>query len=151
MFTSLEKTNLQVNTIICLWINTISLTWNEHVVTQKDVRYLVKKFNNNNSQILSPFLWRELRLSTLKNLNHPPYLWQNLIIIYLMKGIRMLALLRHIFVLSFNLFLQNKWYSHSWQPCGITRMVAKSSIVVHPIFIYYHVLLYNVLLLLTEQ
>ena len=141
----------QVKNMTCLWVNTIILTENSHAIMQKDVRYLVNKFTHNTSLVVNMFLCRELRFSTLTNWNHPPYLWHNFIIIYLMKVIRMLALLRHIFVLFLNFFLQKKWYLHTWQPCGITQMVAQSSIIVHKLFIYYRVLIYNFLLLLTDQ
>ena len=77
-------------------------------------------------------------------LNNPPYLCHNFILVYLIKVIRMLALLRHILVFFFNLFLQKKGHLHSWQPCGITQMVAQSSIVVHQVFTYDHLLHYNI-------
>ena len=38
-------------------------------------------------------------------------------------------------------FYYKKWYLHYWQPCGITWMVAQSIIIVHLIFMYYHILL----------
>ena len=134
-----------------LWFNKISLTANAYVIIHKYIRYLVNKFTPNNYLVVGTFLWRELHLSTFKNWNHPPYLWQNFIFIYLMKLIRMLAPLRHILVFIFNLLLQNKWYLHSWQSCGITLMVSQSSIFLYQLFIYYRVLLYNFILLLKDQ
>ena len=109
VFTFLGVVVLQVKNMTCLWGDTIILTENSHAIMQKDVRYSVKKFTHNTSLVVSTFLCREFRFSTLTNWNHPPYLWQNFIIIYPMKVIRMLALLRHIFVLFFNFFLQKKW------------------------------------------
>ena len=82
--------------------------WNAHVIMQIYFRYLVNKFTHNTSLVVIIFLFRELRLSTLTNWDHPPYLWQNSILIFLMKVIRMLALLWHIFVFFFDFFLQNK-------------------------------------------
>ena len=38
--------------------------------------------------------------------------------------------------------ITKKWYLNSWQPCGITQVVAQISIIFHQLFIiYYHVLL----------
>ena len=151
MFTSLGKIIVQVNGITCLWVDKISFTANAHVIIEKYLRYLLNKFTQNNSLALIPFMWREFSLINLTNWNHPPYLLHNFILTYLMRVIRMLALLRHILVLLFNFFLQKGWYLHSWQPRGITRMVAQSSIVVHLLFIYYHVLLYKFLFLLKDK
>ena len=127
--------------MICLWVETISLTENAHMITHKEPRYLLNKLTYNNYLVVSQFIWREFRLSTLTNWNHPPYLWHNFILVYTIKLIRMLALLWHIFVLFFNLFLQMKLLLHYWQLYVITRMVAQSSILVHHLFIYCHVLL----------
>ena len=74
-------------------------------------------------------------VSILTNCNRPPYLWHSFSLIYLMKVISILALLWHILVFFFNLFLRKKWQLHSWQPCGITRMVARISIFVKEVFI----------------
>ena len=115
--------------------------WNKHVIIQKDVRYLVNKFTHNTSLVVSPFLWTELLLITSIFFNNTPYLWHNFIIIYLIKVIRILALLRQIFLFFLKFFLKIKWCIHTWQPCEITCMVAQSSIVVHQLFIYYNVLL----------
>ena len=95
-----------------LWSNVIILTANEHVIMKKDARYLLKKFTQNTSTVVSKFLLRELRLGTLINWNHPPYIWQFFILIYLMKAIRMLELRWHMFIFFFNLFLQKGWYLH---------------------------------------
>ena len=43
----------------------------------------------------------EFRLNTLTSWNHQPYIRHNLIIIYQMKVIRILALLQHIFLLLY--------------------------------------------------
>ena len=151
MFTSSEKIIVQVNYMTCLVVDKISLTDNSHMIMHKDVSYLVNKFTHNTSMVVSLFLWRELRLITLTNLNHSPCLWHNFILIYMMKVMVMLSLPRHIFVFFFNFLRKNKWYLNSWQSYGITRIVAHSSIIVYQLFIYYRVLLYNVLLLLKDQ
>ena len=109
MFIFLVKIMVQVKHIKCLWVDTITLTANAHVIMHKEVRYLVKKFTHNTSPVVSPFKWRELHLSTFKNWNHSPYPWKIFILVYLMKVIRMLTLLRHIFIFFFNLFLQKGW------------------------------------------
>ena len=101
----------QVNNITCLWVDTLVMTANAHVILHKDARHLVKIFTHNIYLVVSPFLFRELRLRNLINWNHPPYLCHNLIFIYLMKVIRILALLRHIFLFFFNIFLQNNMIS----------------------------------------
>ena len=90
----------------CLWCDTVSLTENTHVIMQKYVRYLLNKFTHNNYLVVSTFLWKELRLSNLTSSKHPAHLWNNLILIYLRKVIRILALLWHILILSLNFFLQ---------------------------------------------
>ena len=59
MFISLGKIILQVNSITCLWVDTIILTENSHVIMQKDVSYLVKNFAHNNYLVVSPFLLRD--------------------------------------------------------------------------------------------
>ena len=123
------------------WVNTVILTENTHAIMQKDVRYLVRKFNHNTSLVVSPFILGKFRLSTWTNWNHPLYLWHNFILAYLLKVVRMLALLRQISPFFFNYFLQNKWYLYSWQPCGITQTVAQRSVIVHKLFMYYRFLL----------
>ena len=127
----LGKIIVQVKDTKYLWFDTISLTTNAHVIMQNYVRYLVNKFTHNTSLFVSPFLWRYLHLSTLTNWNHPPHQREHFIIIYLMKVIRIRALLQQIFGFVLKRFLQNKWYMYSWQPCGIIRMVRISSIVTH--------------------
>ena len=123
------------------WFDTIRLTANAQVIINKDIRYLVNKFTHNTSPVVSTFLWKESRLRTLTNWNHPQYLWPNFILMYPMKLISMLSLMQYIFVFFFILSLQNKQYPHSWQTCGIAHMVAQIIIVVHQVFIYYNVLL----------
>ena len=105
MFTSLERILVQENDMTCLWVDTISLAENTHMIIQKDVRYLVKQFTHNTSLVVSPFLWSDLRLSTLTNWNHSLYQWHNFIVSYLIKYIIMISLLRHILLL----LLKNKW------------------------------------------
>ena len=56
MFTSLKKIIVQVNNMACLWVDTIYLTANAHMVMQKYVRYLENKFAHNNSLVVSPFI-----------------------------------------------------------------------------------------------
>ena len=141
MFTSVGKIIVHVNDMICLWVDTISLTKSFHMIIPKYVRYAVNMFNHNNSLVASPFLWRELHLIYLTNRNHSPHLWNNFICMYLMKVISMLALLRHKILSFFNFFLQKQWWLHSWQPCGIIRMVVQIGIVLHQLFMCYHVLL----------
>ena len=83
--------------------------WNTHLIMQKYVRYLVKKSTHNNSLVFSSFLWRDFLLSTLTYWNHQPDLCHNLVLVYLIKLIRILALMQHILVSFINFFLQNKW------------------------------------------
>ena len=116
-----------------------------------DCQVLSEQVHSNNSLVLSPSIWRELRLNTLTNWKHPPYLWHNFNLIYLMKVVSMIALPWHIFVFFLNLFLQKGLQIHSWKPCGITCMVAKSIIVVHQLFISYNVFLYNFIPLFTKH
>ena len=66
------KIFVQVKDMKCLWFDKVSLTENAHVITEKYVRYLLNNFTHNTSMVVSPFLWRYLCLSTLKNWNHPP-------------------------------------------------------------------------------
>ena len=129
MFTSYENIIAQGNTLTCLWVDTISLTSNLHVILQKYVRYLVNKYTHDISLVLGSFLLRKLRFITLTNWNNPPYLWHNFILSYPMKVIRMLAQMQQIFVFFYNFFLQNKWYLQYRQPCGNTKIVLQSSIV----------------------
>ena len=56
----------------------------------------------------------------------------------------------HLCTILQSLLIKGLWI-HYLQPCGITRIVAKISIVVHLPFIYYYGLLTNFLLFLTEQ
>ena len=87
------KIILQVNSMTCLCVNTIITTGYSHVITQKNVWQWVKKFNIIIYIFVSPCIWRGLRSSTLINWNHKPYLWHNLILIYQMKVINIIALL----------------------------------------------------------
>ena len=103
------ETILKVKGMTCLWVDSISLTENAHMIMHKYVRYLVNKFTHNTYLVVSTFIWRGMRLYNLTNWNHPTYLWHDFVIIYLMKMIRVLALLWHILILFFNLFLQKKW------------------------------------------
>ena len=50
-------------------------------------------------------------LEHFKNPNHPPYLWNNFILVYMRKVIRIIALLWHILVFFFNFFLQKNHIS----------------------------------------
>ena len=93
--------------MICLWVDTISLTSNAPVIMHKDVRCLVNKFTHNTSLVVIPYLWIELILISLKNRNHPPYLWQNLILFYLIKVIKMLALMTKQILPP---YLKTMWY-----------------------------------------
>ena len=110
MFTS-SKIIVQLNSICFCWVDTIRLTENEYMIIQKNVRYLMNKFTHIAYLVASPFLWRELHFSILTNWNHPPYLWYNLILIYLIKVIVILALMQHIFILLFDSFLQKGFIS----------------------------------------
>ena len=113
---------VQVNNLTCLWVDTISVTENEHVNLQKYVNYLVSKFTQNTYLVVIQFSWRALHLWTVTNWIHTPYLWHYFIIIYIMKVIRILALLQHIFVVFLNYGLQtndrhildNNLGSHGW-------------------------------------
>ena len=67
IFTYWEKIIVQVNSMTCLRVDTISLTAYAHVIMQKYDRYLLNTFTNNTSLVVSTFLWRELRLITLTN------------------------------------------------------------------------------------
>ena len=114
VFTFLEKINVQVNSMMCLWFNKISLTANAHVIMQKYISYLLNKFTHNTSLVVSLFLWRELCLITLKNWIHPPYLRHNFILVYIMKLIRIAIILRIIlqFILTKQMiapFLTTMW------------------------------------------
>ena len=100
MSTSLGRIIVQVNGMKCLWADTISLTVNVKSVMQKYFRYLVKEFTHNPFLVVIPFIWRSLRLITLINWNHQPHLWQNFILIYMVKVLRILELMQHIFVSS---------------------------------------------------
>ena len=60
------KIIVRVNGMTCLWVNTIILTENTHVIMQKYLRYSVNNFTHNTSLVVSQFLWRELRLINLK-------------------------------------------------------------------------------------
>ena len=42
----------------CLRVDTISLTANEHVIIHKYVSYLLNKFAQNISLVISTFIWR---------------------------------------------------------------------------------------------
>ena len=151
MFTSLGKIIVQVNRMKYLWFNKISLTKNLHMIIQKYFSYWVDKFTHNTYLIVSPFLWRMLRLGTSTDWNHQPYLWNNLILIYLIKVISIIELLQHIFILFFKSLSQKVSYLHYWQQCGIKWMITLVSIVVHLIFIYDNVSLWNFPLLFTDQ
>ena len=144
MFTSLRKINFQLNGMTCLWLDKISLTANAQVSTRKYLVYLVKIFTHNNSLVLNYIYIEGVALDQFK-------FFKPSTLVYLVKVIRMKSLLQHIFILSFNTFSQKVSYIHSWQPCGSTKMVAQEIIVVHLIFIYYHVFLYNVLLSLIDK
>ena len=50
------KIILQVNAIACLWVKTISLTVNLHVIMNKYARYSANKFTHNNYLVVSKFL-----------------------------------------------------------------------------------------------
>ena len=129
----------------CLWVDIICLTENAHMIMQKYVSYLVKKFTRNTSLVVIPFLCSELRLRTLANWNHPPYLWKNPVIIYLMKVISMLALLLQIFVLFFNLFLQkmdifilyNHMGSHRWLHKAVFLCIKSLSTIMYYFIFFY--------------
>ena len=58
VFKSLGKTIVQVNNMTCFWVKTLILIVNSHVIMQKDVRYSVNNFNNNNYLVVSKFIWR---------------------------------------------------------------------------------------------
>ena len=109
---------MQIDDMTCLWVIKISLTANVHMILHK----YVNKFTPNTYLVVSLFQSRDLRLITLTNWNYPTYLWQNFILIYLMKVIRMLSLLQQIFVLFFSFsyktndisILDNHVESHGW-------------------------------------
>ena len=61
----------------------------------------------NNYLVGSQFIWRELIVISFKNSNLQQYLWQNLIIIYQMQIVNIIAPLQRIFALyPDSLFLQ---------------------------------------------
>ena len=136
MFKFLSKTALRVNFVTCLWVDTISMNANAYMVLQKYFRFWVNNFTLNTSPVVSQFLFRAFLLRTLTSLNHQPYLWNNFILVYQMKFIRILSLLKRIFALFFASLFSMDSYTHYWQQCGITQMFAKIIIVVGPIFIY---------------
>ena len=53
----LGKIIVQVNYMKCLWVDTISLTGNSHVIMQKYVRYSVNKFTHDTYLGVGPFLY----------------------------------------------------------------------------------------------
>ena len=149
MFISLGEITVQVKIMTYLWVETTRLTANAHVIIQKYVRYLLNKFIHNNSLVVSPFIWSELRLSTFKNWNHPTYPRHNLFVIHLMKVIWIIAQLRYILTFSsvyslkglIALLLETIWYhmnvcAHQYRCTPINI----STNIYCFIILYYHLL-----------
>ena len=66
-FTYLGVIIVQANGMKCVWVDTISLTKNSHMIMQRDVRYSVNKFTQNTYIYASTFLWRALQIKTINH------------------------------------------------------------------------------------